>query len=57
MSQHPQRIEEAIGYFRSKLDGGRYQVGSLHYTIGNAFSALGDEQSAKVAYKAALADP
>jgi tetratricopeptide (TPR) repeat protein len=57
MSQHPQRIEEAIGYFRSKLDGGRYQVGSLHYTIGNAFSALGDEQSAKVAYESALADP
>jgi tetratricopeptide (TPR) repeat protein len=57
MSQHPQRIEEAIGYFRFKLDGGRYQVGSLHYTIGNAFSALGDEQSAKLAYEAALADP
>ncbi len=57
MSQHPQRIEEAIGYFRSKLDRGRYQVGSLHYTIGNAFSALGDEQSAKLAYEAALADP
>jgi tetratricopeptide (TPR) repeat protein len=57
MSQHPQRIEEAIGYFRSKLDGVRYQVGSLHYTVGNAFSALGDEQSAKLAYEAALADP
>ncbi|HTQ12534.1 MAG TPA: tetratricopeptide repeat protein [Rhizomicrobium sp.] len=57
MSQHPRRIEEAIGYFRSKLDGGRYQAGSLHYTIGNAFSALGDEQSAKLAYEAALTDP
>lgn len=57
MSEHPQRIEEAISYFRSKLDGGRYQIGSLHYTIGNAFSALGDEQSAKLAYEAALADP
>ncbi len=57
MSQHPQRIEEAIGYFRSKLDGGRYQAGSLYYTIGNAFSALGDEQSAKLAYESALADP
>jgi tetratricopeptide (TPR) repeat protein len=32
-------------------------VGSLHYTIGNAFSALGDEQSAKLAYEAALTDP
>jgi len=57
MSQHPQRIKEAIEYFRSRVDGGRYQVGSLHYTIGNAFSALGDEQSAKLAYEAALADP
>src|SRR5262249_7990339 len=57
MSQHRQRIEEAIGYFRSKLDGGRYQIGSLHYTIGNAFSALGDEQSAKAAYEAALDAP
>jgi len=57
MSQHPQRIEEAVGYFRSKLDCGRYQVGSLHYTIGNAFSALGDEKSAKLAYEAALSDP
>lgn len=57
MSQHPKRIEEAIGYFRSKLDSGRYQIGSMHYTIGNAFSALGDEQSAKLAYEAALADP
>jgi tetratricopeptide (TPR) repeat protein len=56
MSQHPQRIEEAIGYFRSKLDGGRHQAGCLHYTIGNAFSALGDEQSAKLAYEAALGD-
>jgi tetratricopeptide (TPR) repeat protein len=57
MSQQPKRIEEAIGYFRSKLNGGRYQIGSMHYTIGNAFSALGDEQSAKLAYEAALADP
>lgn len=57
MSQHPQRIVEAIDYFRSKLDGGRYLVGSLHYTIGNAFSVLGDEQSAKLSYEAALADP
>jgi len=57
MSQHPQRIEEAIGYFRSQLSDGRYQVGSLHYTIGNALSALGDEKSAKIEYEAALADP
>lgn len=57
MGQHPRRIEEAIDYFRSKLDSGRYQVSSLHYTIGNACSVLGDEQSAKLAYEAALADP
>jgi len=57
MSHHPRRIQEALDYFRSRLDGGRYQAGSLHYTIGNAFSALGDEQSAKSAYEAALADP
>lgn len=56
MSKQPQRIKEAIGYFRSKFDGSRYLAGSLHYTIGNAFSALGDEQSAKLAYEAALAD-
>lgn len=53
----PERIESAIAHFRAKLDGGRYQAGSLHYTIGNAFSALGDEQRAKEAYEAALADP
>ena len=53
----PERIESAIAHFRAKLNGGRYRAGSLHYTIGNAFSALGDEQRAKVAYKTALADP
>jgi tetratricopeptide (TPR) repeat protein len=57
LSQFPRRIDDAIRHFRSKLDVGRYQAGSLHYTIGNAFSALGDEQEAKLAYEAALADP
>jgi len=56
-TKHPQRIQEAISYFRAKLDIGRYMVGGLHYTIGNAFSALGDEQSALVEYENALADP
>lgn len=51
------RIEEAVEHFRAQLDLGRYQQGSLHYTIGNAFSALGQEEDAKVAYEAALADP
>jgi len=51
------RIEAAIGYLRSRLDGGRFQVGSLHYSIGNACSALGDEDQAKTSYEAALSDP
>jgi tetratricopeptide (TPR) repeat protein len=57
LSRHPARIEGAVSHFRAKLDGGRYQAGSLHYTIGNAFSALRDEASAKLAYEAALDDP
>ena len=56
-SRFPQRIEDAIPHFRSKLDGGRILPGSLHYCIGNAYSALHDEQAAKLAYEAALADP
>ena len=50
------RIEAAIGHFRSKLDVGSYQPGSLHYTIGNALSALGKEDDARKAYEAALED-
>ncbi|MDO9223370.1 MAG: tetratricopeptide repeat protein [Caulobacter sp.] len=56
-SLHPERIEASISYFRDKIDGGRYQPGSLAYTIGNAFSALGDEEEAKLAYQASLHDP
>lgn len=55
--QHPARVHAAIDHFRAKLDGGRYTAGSLHYTIGNALSALGDEQGAKASYEEALADP
>lgn len=55
-SQSRQRIEKAVEHFRSKLSGGRYQPGSLHYTLGNAFSALGDEVAAKAAYEEAAAD-
>lgn len=55
-SQFLDRIESAILHFRSKIQYGRYQPGSLHYTIGNAFSALGNEENAKVAYESALAD-
>jgi len=56
MSRHPERIEEAIRFFRTRLTDGRHQVGDLHYTIGNAFHALGNEQAAKDAYEAALAN-
>ena len=56
-SQHLGRIEDALTHFASKLTTGRYQVGSLHYTIGNGYSALGREEEAKVAYETALGDP
>lgn len=56
-SQRLGRIENALTHFTSKLESGRYQVGSLHYTIGNGYSALGREEEAKVAYEAALDDP
>ncbi len=51
------RIEAALTHFRSKLDTGRFQVGSLQYTIGNALSALGREEEAKDLFIAALEDP
>ncbi|MCD9122758.1 tetratricopeptide repeat protein [Cupriavidus sp. UGS-1] len=57
MSDHPERIKEAIRYFRTKLADDRYHVGDLHYTIGNAFHAIGDEQEALRAFTAALVDP
>jgi len=52
-----QRIEDAIAHFRARLRSGRFQAGSLHYSIGNGLSALGDEEAAKAAFEAALADP
>jgi len=55
-SQFLGRIEKAITHFRSKIETGRYHLGSLHYAIGNAFSALGKEGEAKAAYELALAD-
>jgi tetratricopeptide (TPR) repeat protein len=51
------RIEDAVTHFTAQLDLGRYQQGSLYYTIGNAFSALGQEEGARAAYEEALADP
>ena len=57
LSRSRARIEDAVNFFRNQLDLGRYERGSLHYTVGNAFSALGQEEDAKAAYEAALADP
>ena len=51
------RIEAALKHFRLKLNTGRYQVGSLQYTIGNALSALGRDEEAKNLYIVALNDP
>lgn len=51
------RIEAALTHFRAKLGMGRYQTGSLQYTIGNALSALGRDEEAKFLYMAALDDP
>ncbi|MEO0922768.1 MAG: tetratricopeptide repeat protein [Pseudomonadota bacterium] len=56
-SQAPQRIADALGYFRNQLGAGRFERGSVHYSIGNALSALGQEEEAKGAFQAALAEP
>ena len=57
LSRSRARIEDAVAHFRDQLDLGRYERGSLQYTIGNALSALGREEDAKAAYEAAFADP
>lgn len=57
LSRSRARIEAAATFFANQLKLGRYERSSLHYTIGNAFSALGQEEDAKAAYEAALADP
>lgn len=57
MSRCPERIQDAINFFRSMLADNRQQVSGLQYTIGNAFHALGNEHEAKSAFEAALADP
>ena len=56
-SQQPRRIEDALTYFVGRLESGSYQVGSLHYTIANAYSALSQEEEVMIAYEAALGDP
>jgi tetratricopeptide (TPR) repeat protein len=57
MSGHPERIKEAVSFFRTRLADNRHQVGGLHYTIGNAFHALRNEEEARRAFETALADP
>ncbi|KPF50536.1 hypothetical protein IP65_19715 [Novosphingobium sp. AAP1] len=52
----PDRIRAGKVHFKAKLRTKRYLPGSLHYTIGNAYSALGDEKSAKASYQAAARD-
>ncbi len=56
-SQFRERIEAAVTFFQSKVGKHGFQPGGLHYTIGNAFSALRDEDQAKLSYEAALTDP
>jgi tetratricopeptide (TPR) repeat protein len=56
-TRHPERIAEGIAFFQRQLASGRFQAASLHYTIGNAYSAVPDDEQAKLAYQAALADP
>lgn len=51
-----ERIEAAVAHFRAAQETGRYQMGSLYYTIGNGLSALGREDEAKTLYMAALND-
>lgn len=50
------RIRTGKVHFKAKLRTKLYRPGSLHYTIGNAYSALGDEKSAKDCYQAAARD-
>ena len=42
-SRLPARIVEGITFFRRQLTSGRLQPASLHYTIGNAYSAIPDD--------------
>lgn len=51
---HPERIEAGILLLESRLDLGKYQVGSLYYSIGNALSALGREKDAIAAYQSGV---
>ncbi|WP_197342550.1 tetratricopeptide repeat protein [Ralstonia solanacearum] len=48
------RVEDGIAFLASKIDAGRHHVGSLHYSMGNGYSALGREEEAVKAYETAL---
>lgn len=48
------RIVDGIAHLASKLDAGRHHAGSLHYSIGNGFSALARDEEAANAYETAL---
>ncbi|WP_375786931.1 tetratricopeptide repeat protein [Bradyrhizobium sp. Pha-3] len=48
------RIEDGIAHLTSELGMDRCQIGSLHYSIGNGFAALGKEAEAIRAYQDAL---
>lgn len=54
LTSNVERIEKGISYLASKLDTGRFYAGSIHYSIGNGFSALGREKEAAKAYEVAL---
>ena len=56
-SRLPKRIEDAIAFFQSRLSAKGQSAGGLHYTIGNAYSAVHDDEKSKAAYQAALAEP
>jgi tetratricopeptide (TPR) repeat protein len=56
-SQLPKRIEDAIAFFQSRLSAEGHMAGSLRYTIGNAYSAIPDDEKAKIAFQTALTDP
>lgn len=48
------RIEDGIAHLTSELERGGSQIGSLYYSIGNGFAALGEEADAIDAYQNAL---
>lgn len=49
-----ERLEDSISYLASKINDGRIHAGSIHYSIGNALSALGRDDEAVKQYEIAL---